>query len=133
MSAHPYQYVVLRCVPRVDREEFLNVGVVVYSQSADVLALEAELDHDRLHAAFPSLDVDCAEEVLDGIRALVRTVDEGGSARGLRDRGAAFGWLSAPRSTVIQPGPVHGGIAADPRAAARDLAERLAHGQARSR
>lgn len=114
----PYQYVVLRCVPRVEREEFCNVGVVLFCQEADYLACAWALDEARLGALDPELD-------RGALAAALRVVDEvcAGSQTGglphLGRAGARFGWLAAPRSTVLQPGPVHGGVCADP---ARELA-----------
>ena len=117
MTLHGYQYVVLRCVPRVEREEFVNVGVVLYSQSADYLAATYRVDEARLHALAPGTS---AQEVRDALETVCR-VCRGDTGSGLPHLGALgkrFGWLSAPRSTVVQPGPVHGGLTADP---AREL------------
>ena len=120
----PYQYVVLRCVPRVDREEFLNVGVVLYCQAADVLAAAWHVDPPRLAALAPGLDVAHVCDHLafvDGVCA----GDERGGEAGQQPLGQRFGFLKAPRSTVLQPGPVHGGMAADPRAELERLLDRL--------
>ncbi|HNB00129.1 MAG TPA: DUF3037 domain-containing protein [Marmoricola sp.] len=113
MSLMPYQYVVLRCVPRVDREEFLNVGVVLHCEDADFLGCRSQVDHSRIQALFPDLDQASLAEVLDfvhgvcsGDPALGRVAGDSASLR--------FGFLRAPRSTVVQPGPVHGGLTADP-------------------
>ena len=115
-----YQYVVLRCVPRVDRDEFLNVGVVLYSQSADFLQAAFAIDPDRLRALAPDLDLAAVEASLRAVAA----VCEGSSTPGLPvlpRHGARFGWISAPRSTVIQPGAVHTGLTDDPDAEADRL------------
>ncbi|HEU4811075.1 MAG TPA: DUF3037 domain-containing protein [Nocardioides sp.] len=117
-----YQYVVLRCVPRVDREEFLNVGVVVYCQASDFLAVAWQVDRDRLAALDPGIDLDQVCEALafvDGVCA----GDERGGAAASKPIGQRFGFLKAPKSTVLQPGPVHGGVTADP---ARQLDHLLA-------
>jgi hypothetical protein len=119
-----YQYVVLRCVPRVDRDEFVNVGVVLYCQAADFLDVAFAVDRARLSALAPQLDLDAAESSLRAIAA----VCHGHTAPGLPvlpRPGPRFGWISAPRSTVIQPGPVHGGLTADPAATLAALLERL--------
>lgn len=108
-----YQYVVLRLVPRVDREEFLNVGVVLYSQDAGFLDAAWEIDERRAGCFAPGCDLDGVRAVLERLQALCR----GESGRGLPtfDKpGQRFGWIIAPRSTVVQPGPVHGGLTADP-------------------
>ncbi|MGY2874617.1 hypothetical protein ACVW00_001807 [Marmoricola sp. URHA0025 HA25] len=116
----PYQYVVLRCVPRVDREEFVNVGVVVYCQQAEFLAAACHVDDARLRGLAPGIDLDAVRHAL----AFVEGVCRGDAALGdaaAGDLGTRFGFLKAPRSTVVQPGPVHGGLTDDP---AREL-ERL--------
>jgi hypothetical protein len=109
----PYQYVVLRCVPRVDREEFANVGVVLYCQQADFLAAACHVDEDRLRALAPGIDLDAVRHAL----AFVEGVCRGDASLGdpaSADLGTRFGFLRAPRSTVVQPGPVHGGLTVDP-------------------
>ena len=120
MSRHAYQYVVLRCVPRVDREEFVNVGVVVYCQATDFLDAAWLIDADRLRALDPRVDVAHLDEALCFVKAVCTGDDDAGHA-GTQPLGTRFGFLKAPRSTVLQPGPVHGGVATDP---AREL-ERL--------
>jgi len=124
MTAVPYQYVVLRCVPRVDREEFLNVGVVLYCQERKFLGASWHCDADRLRSLDPGLDVDAVCEALafvDGVTA----GDERGGAAAAKDLGTRFGFLKAPRSTVLQPGPVHGGLTTDPARELDRLLERL--------
>ena len=112
---HAYQYVVLRCVPRVDREEFLNVGVVLYCQATDFLGAAWHVGADRLRAVHPALDVDQVCEALRFVEG-VCVGDERGGAASAHPLSQRFGFLKAPRSTVIQPGPVHGGITTDPAA-----------------
>ncbi|HRW17249.1 MAG TPA: DUF3037 domain-containing protein [Dermatophilaceae bacterium] len=119
-----YQYVVLRVVPRVDREEFVNVGVVLFAQQVDVLAVRTEVDEARLRALAPAIDLDAVHSALAAVDAVCR----GDQTAGLPhpDRlGRRFGWVSAPRSTVVQPGPVHGGLTDDPLATLERLVERL--------
>jgi len=115
-----YEYVVLRCVPRVDREEFLNVGVVLHCQMADFLDAAWHVDRDRLFSLDPLIDVDQVSESMAFVEAVCHGHPTGGapSAEPITQR---FGFLKAPRSTVLQPGPVHGGVTSDP---ARQL-ERL--------
>ena len=120
----PYQYVVLRCVPRPDREEFVNVGVVVYSQEADFLEAAWSVTSARLRALHPDVEVDRVCDALAYVD-LVCLGDPAAGAAGRRPLGERFGFLSAPRSTVIQPGPVHGGVAADPARELGHLLERL--------
>ncbi|QIK66696.1 DUF3037 domain-containing protein [Nocardioides sp. HDW12B] len=123
-----YQYVVLRCVPRADREEFVNVGVVLYCEDQGFLGCAGHVEAARLAALAPTLEVGAvqsalaaAEAVCRGeahVPALVRDDRSGGTVLGAR-----FGFLSAPRSTVVRPGPIHGGTTLD---AAGEL-ERLVH------
>ena len=108
-----YQYVLLRLVPRVDREEFINVGVVLYSQDADFLDAAWQLDEARAAALCPTCDLDGVRAMLEQVRAVCR--GEHGRGRPVLDKlGQRFGWIIAPRSTVVQPGPVHGGLCHDP-------------------
>ncbi|WP_121250932.1 DUF3037 domain-containing protein [Nocardioides ferulae] len=124
MSRQSYQYVVLRCVPRVDREEFLNVGVVVYCQAAQFLDVAWHVERDRLRALGPHVDVD---QVCGGLTFVegVCSGDERGGAASRKPMGERFGFLKAPRSTVLQPGPVHGGVTTDPAAELQHLLARL--------
>ena len=119
-----FQYVVLRCVPRVDREEFLNVGVVLYCQSADFLQARCHVDPDRLLVLAPDDDVEAVHAALGAVEAVCRGDVEAGAA-GRAPMGTRFGFLKAPRSTVVQPGPVHGGWTADPAAELDHLLEVL--------
>ncbi len=117
-----YQYVVLRCVPRVDREEFVNVGVVVYCEASGFLDVGWEVDRERLAALDPALDADQVGEALAFVEGVCAGDRRGGAAAG-KPIGQRFGFLKAPRSTVLQPGPVHGGLTHDP---VRQLTELVA-------
>ena len=111
--AHPYQYVVLRCVPRAQREEFVNVGVVLHCQEAGFLDVAWHCDGDRLRALDPGVDVDQVCSALSFAQAVCRGDETVGAAAEL-SLGQRFGFLKAPRSTVVQPGLVHGGLTTDP-------------------
>lgn len=121
MSVLPYQYVVLRCVPRVDREEFVNVGVVLYSQAANFLGCAGYVDEQRLLAFAADLDLAFLRSALDAVGSACR----GDGPSGASSPGQRFGWLVAPRSTMLQPSPVHGGLAADPDAELARLLDML--------
>lgn len=108
-----YQYVALRCVPRVEREEFVNVGVILFAQSVDFLASAHHLDEARLRALAPDLDLAMVEDMLCTVQAVCRG-DDGRGLPHLEGLGRRFGWLSSPRSTIVQPGPRHGGLCQDP-------------------
>jgi hypothetical protein len=131
MSNLAYQYVVLRCVPRVEREEFLNVGVVLYCQASDYLDVRWDVDKDRLHLLDPHLDLDQVCEALAFVEGVCAGDARGGSAAE-QPIGTRFGFLVAPRSTVLQPGAVHGGVTADPAAELERLLGRLVGGTSRS-
>jgi hypothetical protein len=122
-TRHGYQYVVMRCVPRVDREEFVNIGVVVYSQAEDFLCLASNVMDARLNSLFPDLDVEAVHAAIRAIEA-VCCGESPLTSSGLVSLGQRFGWLAAPKSTVVQPGPIHGGLTDDP---SRQL-EHLLHG-----
>lgn len=120
-----YQYVVLRCVPRVEREEFANVGVVLFAQSAGFLDTAFVLDEARLRAFAPGLDLERVRHALTAVQRVCR----GETGRGLptlETPGQRYGWITAPRSTVVQPGPRHGGVCADPATELRRLVVGLA-------
>ena len=121
MTTLAYQYVVLRCVPRVEREEFVNVGVVLYCQASDFLDVRWGVDRERLQALDPGLDLDQVCEALAFVSGVCAGDQRGGTAA-QQPIGTRFGFLMAPRSTVLQPGPVHGGVTADP---AGELERRL--------
>ncbi len=123
-ARQPFQYVVVRCVPRVDREEFVNVGVVLHCQQADFLEAAWHVDRERLLALAPSLDLDAVCSALEAIEAVCRGDASAGEA-GRAPMGTRFGFLRAPRSTVVQPGPVHGGTTDDPARQLEHLLDRL--------
>lgn len=109
-----YSYAVVRVVPRVERGECLNVGVVLFARTARFLAARATLDHARLRAFAPALDV-AVERHLAAFVAVAGGDPAGGPIARL-SQSERFHWLTAPRSGVIQPSPVHVGRCDDPRA-----------------
>lgn len=119
-----FQYVVLRCVPRVDREEFVNVGVVLYCQEADFLEARCHVEASRLTALAPGVDVDAVCAALEAVEAVCRGDESAGEA-GRAPIGTRFGFVKAPRSTVVQPGPVHGGSTTDAATELDRLLDRL--------
>ena len=116
----PFAYATIRVVPRVEREEFVNVGVVLFSRPRQFRGMRARLDGDRLRALWPELDLDAIERQLAVMR-LVVAGDPAGGAIARLPAAERFGWLSAPASTIVQPGPVHAGLADDPEAALHEL------------
>lgn len=107
-----FEYAVLRAVPRVERGECVNIGVVLYCHQRDFLAVAVHVDADRLRALDPEVDV---EGVTAAAQALQGTCAGQGPA-GETSLGQRFRWLTAPRSTVVQAGPAHSGLTADPQA-----------------
>lgn len=120
---HGYEYALLRVVPRVERGECLNAGVVLYCRTLEHLSAVVTLDRARLHALDPGADAEAVEHALSA----VVDVCEGHGAAGREPRGGRFRWLTAPRSTVVQPGPVHTGLTVDPAADAARLLVALVH------
>lgn len=121
-----YQYVLLRLVPRVDREEFINVGVVLYAQEAGFLDAAWSVDEQRARALSATCDLDGVRALLERVRAVCRG-ETGAGLPTLDKPGQRFGWIVAPRSTMVQPGPVHGGLCADPAAELDRLLAHLVH------
>jgi hypothetical protein len=108
-----FEYAVLRVVPRVERGESTNAGVVVYCRARWFLAARTHLDPDRLRALDPNADVTGVRAALHAAERLCRGGPDAGQAAADAP-GRRFRWLVAPRSTVLQPGPVHTGLTADP-------------------
>jgi Protein of unknown function (DUF3037) len=119
-----FSYAVLRVVPRVERGESINVGVVVFSRQHDFLGMRAELDEARLAALDSECDPGPIRERLSALEVVVAGDGEGGALAELppSDR---FGWVTAPSSTVIQPSAVHTGMTDDPQATLEHLFETL--------
>jgi hypothetical protein len=114
---HLFEYATIRVVPRVERGELINAGLLLYCKGLDYLGSRMDLDVDRLLALDPSADVDAIRR---GLEAVTRTcAGEGPAAE--EDLLRRFRWLTAPRSTVVQPGPVHTGLTSDPEAEAERL------------
>ena len=120
----PFQYAIVRVVPRVERGECMNVGVVFFCRPRRYLAARMALDEPRLAAFAPDLD---AAEVRSHLDAMTRIAagdaDAGPLAR--LDQSERFHWLVAPSSTVIQTSPVHTGLCEDPDVTLTRLMERL--------
>ncbi len=119
-----YQYAVLRFVPRVEREEFVNIGVVVYSQAAQTLTVAWHLDSARVEALSPGADLALLADQLAIVDDVCAGVT-GGGRPSLDTMLKRFGWITAPRSTVLQPGSVHGGLTRDIAGEAQRLLDRL--------
>ena len=119
-----FEYSVLRVVPRIERGEVMNAGVLVYARARDFLAAATALDLDRLRALDPGADVEGIRRALQAVADVCAAAPGCGPA-GREELGRRFRWLTAPRSTVVQCGPVHTGLTADPSAETRRLLDVL--------
>jgi hypothetical protein len=119
-----FEYALLRVVPRVERGECITAGVLVYCRAKAYVGVRTHLDEARLRALDPDADV-------AGVRAALHAVEgvcaggEGAGQAARDDAGRRFRWLIAPRSTVVQPGPVHTGLTTDPAAEPERLLDLL--------
>ncbi|MCA8832733.1 DUF3037 domain-containing protein [Hymenobacter pini] len=112
-AMHLFEYAVLRVVPRVEREEFLNVGVILYCASQGFLQTRCHLPEARLQAfACPNLDVDDLRARLRAFERICQGRREGGPI-GQLPVASRFRWLTAMRSTIVQTSPVHPGLCED--------------------
>lgn len=119
-----YDYSIVRVVPRVDRGERINAGVVLSCADSEFLEARIELDEGALLVIAPDVDLDAIRTALAAITAVCRGGPDAGPIGRLPARGR-FRWLVAPRSTMIQPSPVHTGRTSDPVACLERLMERL--------
>ncbi len=119
-----YDYAVIRVVPRVDREEFVNAGVILACQEAGFLDARIELDAARVLALDPSADLAMIAEHLAAIPAICAGGKRAG-ALGALSRRERFDWLTAPRSALIQTSPVHTGRCSDPAGALEALMQTM--------
>ena len=110
---HTYDYAIIRVVPRVDRGELINAGVILSCPAVDFLEARIELDVARLLALDPALDVEATRANLQMIPRVCRGGAEAGPIGELPQR-SRFHWLVSPRSTIIQMSPVHTGRTDDP-------------------
>jgi hypothetical protein len=109
----PFSYAVYRVVPRVDRGEQVNVGVVVFCRPLGYLAVRTAVDPGRLAALWPDVDVDAVRPPLEALERIAAGDPAAGPIAQL-DTTARFHWLVSPSSTVIQPSEVHTGLCGEP-------------------
>ena len=107
-ATRSYDYAVIRVVPRVERQEFVNAGVIVWCREQDVLEARIELDESRLRALDPAADIAAVRRHLASITQICAG-GAGAGALGKLSKRERFDWLVAPRSTIIQTSPVHAG------------------------
>jgi hypothetical protein len=119
-----FDYAVIRVVPRVERGEFVNAGIVLFCSTKAYLEARIDLDRERLLALAPAIDCDLVQSHLDAIPRICHGGAEAGPIGTLTQR-ARFHWLVAPRSTMIQTSPVHSGVHDDHEAALVQLVQKL--------
>ncbi len=110
-----FDYVVIRIVPLIEREEFFNAGVILFCPQQKFLRARIHLDEKKLKTFAPKLDREDLERRLEGIQKICAGDQTAGPIAHLSQR-ARFHWLVAPRSTVVQVSPAHSGICEDPQA-----------------
>jgi len=123
-AEYTYDYAIVRIVPRVERGEQINVGVILSCPEMDFLEARIEVNEARLLALDPSIDLETMRANLATIPAVCRGGAEAGPIGELPPRGR-FRWLVSPRSTIIQTSPAHTGRTADPAAALERLLEKV--------
>ncbi len=123
-AAEFYDYAVIRLVPRVERGEFINVGILLSCAASGHLAVRIELDPQRALALDPTLDLDQVHRLLGAIEAIVRGGAQAGPI-GLLPPRARFHWLTAQRSAILQTSPTHGGKCGDLDATMEHLMRRM--------
>lgn len=112
-DAVPYAYAVIRVIPRVERGECLNAGVVLFCRPRRYLDARIHLDEARLAALAPGFDPSVARQLLERI-PVICAGGNGSGPIGVLTQAERFNWLVAPASTVVQAGPVHTGLTTDP-------------------
>ena len=104
-----FDYAILRVVPRVERQEFINAAAIVFCLERRYLDARVHLDPDRLRALWPDIDLDLIRDHLDAVPRICQGDPAAGPIARLPQR-ERFHWLISPRSTIIQPSPVHTGV-----------------------
>jgi hypothetical protein len=104
-----FDYAIMRVVPRVERQEFVNAGVIVFCRERRYLAARVRLDRKRVKALWSGVDLDLVERHLESVVRICEG-DASGGALSQLSQSERFHWLVSPRSTIIQPSPVHTGV-----------------------
>lgn len=119
-----FDYAIIRVVPRVEREEFMNAGVILFCRTERFLGALIELNTERLRSLAPDIDLLLVQRHLNLIPLICSGSTEAGTIAHL-SQSERFHWLVSPRSTIIQTSPVHSGICSDPREALQHLLETM--------
>ncbi len=121
---HNFEYAIIRIVPQVEREEFLNVGVILYCRQHGFLKMRFTLDEQRLLSLNPNASVEDIRLHLEAYQQITNGEAAGGSIAAL-DIASRFRWLTAKRSTIVQSSAVHPGLCKDPQATLSQLHQQL--------
>lgn len=119
-----FDYAVLRVAPRVEREEFVNAGVILFCLQRRFLGARVHVDESKLRALSSEVDVELVRGRLEAVVKICDGAADGGPVARLSQR-QRFHWLVAPRSTIVQVSPVHTGICAEPNACLDNLFRQL--------
>ncbi len=119
-----YEYAIIRLVPRVEREEFINVGVILYARKPRFLSMKTHLDPSKINALTTEIDIPMIADYLEGWEAICKGAPSGGKI-GEQEIHVRFRWLTANRSTIIQSSAVHPGYCDDVERKLDDLYERF--------
>lgn len=126
-----FEYSVLRVAPSVEREEFVNAGVLLFCKQFHFLGARIALDASRVLALEPHADVASIQVQLDLVHNIVRGGPDGGDI-GVLPLGERFRWLASPRNTILQPSPVHPGLCIDPQMTLDSIFARVVSAQGSS-
>lgn len=117
---HPFEYAIIRIVPKVEREEFFNVGVILYSKRNKFLGIKYAIDPNKLKAFSSEVELELLNDYLHAWK-LICDGDKAGGRIGELDLTDRFHWLTACRSTIIQNSATHTGITSDPSKTLEDI------------
>jgi hypothetical protein len=124
MQREPFQYAVIRVVPRIERDEFVNAGVIVFCRTRGFLGARVAFDEARVRALAPAADLSGVPDYLDAIVRVAAGDPDAGPIATLPPS-ERFGWLAAPSSTVVQTSAIHTGLSDDPQQTLDQLFARL--------
>jgi hypothetical protein len=124
MQQHNFEYAVIRLVPRVEREEFINVGVIVYCRQHAFLQMEYVVHEGRIRALDEAAELGEIRDHLEAYQQIAEGVKSAGPIAAL-DIASRFRWLTAKRSTIVQSSAVHPGLCTDPLATLERLFEQM--------
>jgi DUF3037 family protein len=119
-----FEYAVIRLVPRVEREEFMNVGVIIFCKKTGYLGVRYKIDEEKILCLFPGTDIGCLHESLHSLQIISEGLADGGPIARL-DVPGRFRWLTATRSTMLQSSKVHPGLSTDLTATLTELFSKL--------